>query len=261
MTALAHEPHPVTRAVAEVRVHLGAVTGTPVWSMSPAQTTTALAEVQAARAQLAELEARLLAHADRIDLRAETGATNTANWHAVTTRTTRTTAHRAMRLATGLETRHLTRTALAAGRIHVEQAETILRALDELPTDLDPAVVEQAERHLLDQTGSFDAKALRQLGRHVLHVAAPDAADAHQATLLDREERAAAAATRLTVYDDGHGRLHGRFTIDATVTGAMLKKALWAIAAPKHQASKGVTRGPSANAAPPPSGSGKRSSS
>ena len=40
------------------------------------------------------------------------------------------------------------------------------------------------------------------------------------------------------MYDDGHGKVHGSFTLD-TLTGAMLKKALFAIAAPKHQASKG----------------------
>ena len=40
------------------------------------------------------------------------------------------------------------------------------------------------------------------------------------------------------MYDDGYGKVHGRFTLD-TLTGAMLKKALFAIAAPKHQASKG----------------------
>ena len=40
------------------------------------------------------------------------------------------------------------------------------------------------------------------------------------------------------MYDDGHGKVHGRFTLD-TLTGAALSKALYAIAAPKHQASQG----------------------
>ena len=44
-----------------------------------------------------------------------------------------------MRLAKGLEGHDLTRTALADGRVHVEQAEAILRALTDLPDDLDPA--------------------------------------------------------------------------------------------------------------------------
>ena len=37
------------------------------------------------------------------------------------------------------------------------------------------------------------------------------------------------------MWDDGHGRVHGRFTLP-TLEGAALKKALQAIAAPKHQA-------------------------
>ena len=216
-----------------------AVAETPVWSMDPAETTAALAEVQAAKAQLAALEARLLAHADRTELAAATAATSTANWHAHATRTTRTQAHRAMRLAQGLEDHDLTRTALAAGRIHVEQAEAILRALADLPDDLDAAWVQKAERHLLDLAAEHDAKALKHLGRHILEVACPEAADAHQAALLEREERDAAAATRLTVWDDGHGKLHGQFTLDSSVTGAMLKKHLFALAAPKHRASQG----------------------
>ena len=59
-----------------------------------------------------------------------------------------------MRLADGLEAHDLTRTALAEGRVHVEQAEAILRALAELPEDLDPDLVEQAEQHLLEQAAT-----------------------------------------------------------------------------------------------------------
>jgi hypothetical protein len=69
-------------------------------------------------------------------------------------------------------------------------------------------------------------------------VVSPETADAHEAKLLEREERAARAATRVTVWEDGHGTLHGRFTLDG-VTGAIFRKALFAIAAPKHQASNG----------------------
>jgi hypothetical protein len=210
----------------------------PLWSMDPVETTATVDEVQAAKAQLAELETRLLAHADRLEVAAHTGATSTANWYAHATRTTRVQAHRVLRLAQGLDGRDLTRTALATGRIHVEQAEAILNALTDLPDDLDPELVEKAECHLLEQASTFDAKALKHLGRHILEVAYPDAADAHEAALLEREERDAAAATRLIMYEDGHGKVHGKFTLDA-LTGAMLKKHLFALAAPKHQAAKG----------------------
>ena len=158
MTAIAHHPHPVTRVLDGVRGQLSSVAGTPVWSMDPTETTAAIAELQAAEAQLAELKARLLAHAERTEIAAQTGATSTANWHAHTTRTTRVAAHRVMRLAEGLEDHDPTRTALATGQIHAEQAEAILRALTDLPEDLDQEMVEKAERQLLDLAASFDAK-------------------------------------------------------------------------------------------------------
>ena len=95
MSAIAHRPHRVTSAITDARASLSSVAEVAVWSMDAAETTTAIAEVTKAESQLAELEARLLAHADRADLRGENGSTSTANWHAVATTTTRAAAHRA----------------------------------------------------------------------------------------------------------------------------------------------------------------------
>ena len=238
MTAIAHHPHRVTRAMAGVRDQLAAVAGVPLWSMDATETTTAISEVQAAKAQLAELEARLVAQAEALDIPGRSGATSTATWLAHQTKTTPGAAHRTVRLAAGVGSHDQTRDALAEGRVHVEQAEAILRALDDLPADLDPSLVQDAEAHLLAEAEHFDARALKRFGRRLLEVVAPDAADAHEAQLLEREERDAATATRLTMWEDGHGKVHGRFTLD-TLTGAALKKALLAFAAPKHQAASG----------------------
>ena len=57
--------------------------------MDPAETADALDQLTALAAQVAELQARTLAHADRIDLASQSGATSTATWYAVTTQTTR----------------------------------------------------------------------------------------------------------------------------------------------------------------------------
>jgi len=239
MSAIAQHPHRVTTAIAGVRSELASVTDAPVWSMDATETTATLAEIQSAKAQLAELEARLLVHADRTDLAGQAAASSTARWHAHATTTTRAAAHRLMWVAHELDSHETTRDALASGRVNAEQVEVILRALDALPADVDADVVERAEQHLLELAAEHDAKALRLLGRRILEVVSPETADAHEARLLEREERAAQAATRLTMWDDGHGQTHGRFTVDTALTGAALKKALWAIAAPKHQASQG----------------------
>ena len=192
MTAIAHHPHRVTRAMAGVRDQLAAVAGVPLWSMDATETTTAISEVQQAEAQLAELEARLVAQAEALDIPGRSGATSTATWLAHHTKTTRAAAHRTVRLAAGLESHDQTRDALAEGRVHVEQAEAILRALDDLPADLDPSLVQDAEAHLLAEAEHFDARALKRFGRRLLEVVAPDAADAHEAQLFEREERDAA---------------------------------------------------------------------
>ncbi len=75
---------------------------------------------------------------------------------------------------------------------------------------------------------------LRILGKRILEVADPARADAHEARALEREEKRAAAKTRFSMADDGHGLSHGRFAIPTT-HAAMLRKALLATAAPQHQ--------------------------
>jgi hypothetical protein len=66
---------------------LGLVAGTPVWSMNPAETGGALVAVTQLAAQVARLQMRLLAHAERVEVGAEVGATSAANWLAHQTKT------------------------------------------------------------------------------------------------------------------------------------------------------------------------------
>ena len=70
-----------------------------VATLSPAQTTEAVVEIGTARARLDGLEASLLAHAETVDVAAESGATSTAAWLAHDTHVTRGEANRAVRLA------------------------------------------------------------------------------------------------------------------------------------------------------------------
>ena len=97
-------------------------------------------------------------------------------------------------------------------------------------------MADTAEQRLLAEAVHHDAKALKVLGRHVLEVVAPEVAEEHERRLLEDEERRARERTRLTMSEDGHGLVHGRFTIPA-LHGSMFRKALLGLAAPKHQAS------------------------
>src|ERR1700712_3349804 len=86
-----------------------------------------------------------------------------------------------------------------------------------------------------------------------MEVVAPDLADAYEADRLEREEAKAAQAARLTMSDDGHGKVHGRFTLP-TLQAAELKKMLLALAAPKHVA---ATHGPRVERRPGPERMGR----
>ncbi|WP_197025201.1 HNH endonuclease signature motif containing protein [Nocardioides sp. URHA0032] len=216
--------HRVSVAVAHAHAALDAVSDASVWSMDAAETTATLVELSRLKAQVAELEARVAEHAD--DEQVDTWAHRT--------RQTKPAVLGQVRLGQALVTRGQVRDALAAGDLVVEQARVIVAALDQLPGDLHPALVDRAERHLVAAGREHTAPTLRILGKRLMDVVAPDLADEYEARQLAREERDALLATKLVMVDDGHGKCHGRFTIPS-FHGAALKKMLLAIAAPKRQ--------------------------
>ncbi len=229
--------HPITAGCAHIRAELDDLIQAPAWSMSDQEVRDTLTEVTRLTARLAELEARVAAQAQTRHVEDKSGATSTATWWATQTKMTRAEAHRKTRLAQALDTEQHSpvRAALAAGDVLPDQARVIIDAVDTLPEETTPQVRTQAEGFLLTQAADHDAKALRILGRRLLEVIDPDAADAHEAAVLAREEAAAYEAASLRMTDDGHGRTHGRFTLP-TSTAAMLQKALSALSAPQHQA-------------------------
>ncbi len=223
--------HPIRAAVTSCRREITEVAEQAMWSLDAAGTREVLVELTRLRAQVAELEARVVTHADEVEAGVSTGATSTATWLAHATKLTRQAAARKASFAKALDAHSLTREALGRGEIHVEQASVIVHAVDQLPQDA--AVRELCEKHLVALAEHHDAKELKVLGRRVLEVVDPDLADAHEAALLAAEEAAAEKAVSFRMHDDGHGQVHGRFTLPAA-TGAMLKTALLAGAAPKH---------------------------
>ena len=248
MTAMAHTPsrHLVSRVVASLAEQVASVKEASLWSMSAAETEQTLVALTRLTAQVAELELRVAEHAGSVGVGDAQGATSTAAWWAHATRQTRLEAHRKMRLALGLEHFPVVRDALAAGDLTVEQATVIVRVLDELNPDLDCEVQAQAQARLVVLAREYDARSLRILGRRILEVLDPVAADEAEAKKLAEEDRKANATARLTMSQDGHGRVNGRFTISAA-QGAMLKKLLLGLAAPKHVAATqgaGVERAP-----------------
>ncbi|WP_081790357.1 HNH endonuclease signature motif containing protein [Nocardioides sp. URHA0032] len=241
MTAMATPRHRVSVAVAQMRDLAGSVTDASVWSMEPAETTATLVEISRLKARVAELEARVAEHADDEQVDA---------W-AHRTRQTKPVVLGQVKLGQALVTRGHVRDALAAGDLVVEQARVIVAALDQLPGDLDTALVEKAERHLVAAGREHTAPTLRILGKRLMDVVAPGLADEFEARQLAREEAEALLATTFTMVDDGHGKCHGKFTVPS-LHGAALKKMLLAIAAPKHRTATDGPAAPGAGVVPRP---------
>src|SRR6478735_570833 len=207
MTAQATTRHRVSLATAQMRAAAASVVDASVWSMDAAETAQTLVELTQLAAQVSELTSRVAAHADDLHVGQDAGASNAANWLAHTTKTTRPTAHGVVKLGHALEAHPQTRDALAHGEVLLDQARVILHAVDQLP----------------------------------------DEVDAREAAILEAEERAADRSCHLTMYNDGHGKTHGRFTLP-TLEGAALRKMLHALTAPKHLAATGAERLPTPEA-------------
>lgn len=242
MTAVVQPPtHRVSRFARAAHTRLDELVEVPLWSMDATEAAETLVALDRLQSRLVELKARVARQADQVGVAEEVAASSIAAWLAHQTKQTRRDARREMRLAEALDARPQVRQGLAAGAVNVEQAHVLTRALDELPDSLAPDLAAEAEAVLVGYAGEHDAKALKILGRRVLDAVAPEVAEAHEAALLDREEHEAAASTRLVMVDDRHGCTRGRFTIPTAQAG-MLRKALTAIAAPKHQAANGVPK-------------------
>jgi hypothetical protein len=123
--------------------------------------------------------------------------------------------------------------AVSAGQVNVEQARVIVRALDELPSDLDPELALKAEAHLVAEAAFFDPKRLRILGRKVLEVVAPEVFEDQERRRLEDEERRARETTSLTMRTRGDGTTDIRARVSDAVA-ARLKSYLEAFTAPRR---------------------------
>ncbi|WZH51861.1 MAG: DUF222 domain-containing protein [Nocardioides alkalitolerans] len=227
--------HPVLEAIRVATAVLADDGRTGLGWLSAPQTGIALVDAHRLVARASALVAVLVEHAEAVELHRQNGASTAAVWLANATAVTRRDAYRLARIGEATAGRCATHLAPAceAGTVNTEQADVIIKALDALPDELPDELRLQAEETLVGFATDHDAKALRALGKKILTVIAPEVGEAHEAALLEREEREARAASRLSMVSDGHGKIHGRFTLPE-LHGAMLRKALDAYAAPQH---------------------------
>src|SRR6478672_3768840 len=112
MTAQTTPRHRVSIATAEMRAAVGSVVDASVWSMDAAETAATLVELTRHEAEVAELKARVAAHADDLHVGQDVGSSSAATWLAHTTKATRQTAFSTVKLGHDLGAHSPTRDAL-----------------------------------------------------------------------------------------------------------------------------------------------------
>ena len=196
--------HPVLTALAAMEAALDEVAQVEPVYMSVAEKQTALVRSARVRARAAALEMRVLAAADDVAL--ETGDRSTASWLATATRDSRGGVRRRQTLAKALDTRwRQVGAALAAGEVNAAQARVIAEAMDALPKDLDAALRQKAETHLVAEATHWGPMELARLGARVLEAVAPEQADEAEYQKLLAQERRNRAATKLSFHPRGDG--------------------------------------------------------
>jgi len=228
--------HPVAVLVQRLSERLDeVVAGRPVWSMSPDEQLTTLRTLAKVGAQLDALRLQVMVEADRSGAATAAGAVTAADWAAAEVRARRSTARADLSLADMLcRHRHL-EAGMLAGRVSLDQAKVVRRALERLPQTGPHAVtcdqVELAERHLVDLCDDFDPQRLEVLGHKIFEVVAPETAERAEAALLAAQEEQALRRTRLRTWRDGEGVTHGRFAVP-DLHGDLLRTMIDALASP-----------------------------
>ncbi len=210
-----------------------------IWAARrPEELLAGVEELQLLKARAAALEAELLAEIDAQSIPKQTLAWgSTADWYTHLAGTTRRAGKRAVVNARRLvEERPATHAALRAGAVSSDQADVILRAVDDLP--LTGTLRADAETHLIDEASRLNASDRARAARHLIEVADPDKTDRKTEAALAREERAAHLRRRLSITDDGAGGVHirGRGTVE---DAAALRAALLPFTKPAPKTGQG----------------------
>ena len=197
--------HPVLQALDAAEAALKDVADLDPTFMSTADKRAAILRGARVEARLKELGLRVLASAE--DVVSDEGDRDQAAWLDRHARMDRPTARAEQRVAEALEGRwRLVQAGMRDGAISFGQAEVITKALDKLPTHLDPQVIVLAEERLVVEAANYGPKELRIIGRRILDVVAPEIGEEQERKTLEAEEKAADDRIYLTGRRRGDGR-------------------------------------------------------
>lgn len=182
--------------------------------LSASEKTETLVALDTAEQRLHGIKLKLLAAARLGDDACEAeGHKDTADLMAKKTNSDRGKCSAESRLARALDQRYpLTQKALIAGALSDAHAKVIVKVLDNLQ-DLDeiyadyltPALLVDAEKHLIDLAARHQPYELKKLAAHLFEVIAPEAAEEIEAKKLAHMDAMAEKAQGITVRRDAHG--------------------------------------------------------
>jgi hypothetical protein len=231
--------HPVAVQLEQTRSQLGELAELPMFGIPDQQLPELVCVARAAASQAQAVYLNLLAQADACEIaRKGKRAASTQAWMRNTLHIRPGTAKRERLLAAALRRRPRLATAVAAGHVNPEQAEAIIDALAELPSDCGDACRDDAETILLNETDRLDTLGLIRVGLRIRDRVDPARAEAEEAARLARQERDAHDRRYLRMRDDGHGCTHGTFRL-ASVEAAALRAVLDVLAKPQPASETG----------------------
>ncbi|MGN9906864.1 DUF222 domain-containing protein [Phytohabitans sp. LJ34] len=203
------------------------------WTLSDATLVDCLDTIHQVVAAITAAQSHIVREIDGRGLAVAQHASSTAVWLREHLRISIHAAKRMLALAAALDQRPALDTALTTGAVNAEQAAVIAAAIAELPADLGPDLVDEAETVLIGQAGQFEPTILRKAGERILVHVAPEIADAADAAALRRMEEQAfeKRVFHLTRRGDGRVRLTGWLD---EAGAAAVNAALDPLCAPRH---------------------------
>ena len=217
MSASPTRDHPLVAGVKAARRSISGVAEVEPVYMRATDKADALVEIAALRAQVDELEMRVLAASG--DLAQDNGARDAGQWLAHETHLDPRTCHGELKLAEAIDQKwRRVADGMRAGSVNRVQAQVIVAALEKLPPEIDQVTRRRAEKHLVELSGQFGPRELRILGDRILAVVAPEVADDADAKALEREEQRARIKTSIKVKQLGEGM--ARIIADIPVAAA-----------------------------------------
>jgi hypothetical protein len=193
-----------------------------------------VAGVDALHALAVEVDAALVRFVRELDARraaSRYGASSVAVWlrnrHLVSIRS----AHKLVRLAKRIDAApSVVGDGVADGRVNLDQAEVVVRAVARIPAEVGVDIREQAAAKLVELCAEYDPELLRTIGDHILSLVAPEVAEELDRRAVERAEARAHHERYFTVVPDGVGvRLSGRLTAEGA---AIVRAAIDPLAKP-----------------------------